>query len=151
MNLKHGHNRRVNGKNKPSLTYSIWKGMIQRCYYKGSCSYKSYGGRGIKVCKRWRDFGNFLKDMGEKPPGKSIDRIKDGDYKPSNCKWSTSKEQARNRSTSQFVFYKRRKWLLLELVESHSKLDVKTVRARLRRGWDIEAALTRVSNKGARY
>ncbi len=79
-------------------TYKIWLSMRQRCENKKSWAYKYYGARGIKVCKRWGEFKNFLKDMGEKPLGLSIDRINnDKDYKPSNCKWATRKEQANNR------------------------------------------------------
>jgi hypothetical protein len=79
-------------------TYGVWRGMIERCTKKSHKSFKDYGGRGIKVCKRWLSFPNFLADMGPKPPKLTLDRIKnDGDYKPSNCKWSTAREQNNNR------------------------------------------------------
>ena len=73
--------------------------MKTRCLNPNNKRFKDYGGRGIMICERWMVFENFLADMGERPEGKTLDRINnDGHYEPSNCKWSTSKEQANNRS-----------------------------------------------------
>lgn len=80
-------------------TYSSWHSMKNRCYNKKSLDYPHYGGRGIRICRRWFfHFKNFLEDMGERPTGTSIDRIDvNGHYTPDNCKWSTPSEQNSNK------------------------------------------------------
>lgn len=87
---------------KQTKIYCIYDSMKQRCYNPNHHAYKNYGGRGIKVCDRWLEpngqgFINFVKDMGERPPGTSIDRIdNNGDYCKENCRWVTRKQQMRN-------------------------------------------------------
>jgi len=79
----------------------VWSAMMARCYNKKSRSYNLYGGSGIIVCKEWHDFLKFQADMGKRPEGCSIDRIKNSKgYSPDNCKWSDKFDQARNRSTT---------------------------------------------------
>lgn len=79
--------------------YNIWGNMIYRCTNPNSHLYINYGGRGIKVCKSWLSFENFITDMGQRPSEKhSLDRIDvNKEYSKNNCRWASPKEQARNR------------------------------------------------------
>lgn len=88
-NLKHGLGR--------TRTASIWRDMVARCTNPKVMHFRYYGGRGITVCERWKDYLNFLADMGECPDFHSIERINnDLGYSPENCKWIPKRLQARN-------------------------------------------------------
>lgn len=130
--------------------YNAWYHMVKRCTDSEDKNWGNYGGRGIKVCKKWRtSFHSFLADMGIKPNKESqIDRIDNNKgYSPNNCRWTTSKQQARNRRDNQKVMYKGKLILVIELAETHS-MQVATLKYRLKKGWSVDDAIkTKVSRR----
>lgn len=97
------------GNNLDSRLYSIWRKMHYRCENPKHSHYRYYGGRGIKVCDEWNSFVMFAcwSIQNGYQDNLTIDRIdNDGNYEPSNCRWSTREEQANNRSLGEHVVVK---------------------------------------------
>jgi len=141
-NTKHGHCLL----GKPTPEYNSYIGMLQRCYYPKHNRWHRYGGRGIRVCERWLGadgFTNFMKDMGFKPsPKHSIDRDDvNGNYEPGNCRWASTKLQARARKRKHHVVVDGIEMDLVDACKKYGR-DYDRVRARIVQcGWPVEKAL----------
>lgn len=139
--------RRTHGKTL-SREYNIWCAMLQRCHNPRSAAFADYGGRGIRVCPRWHEsFENFLADMGKAPTGRhTLDRADNQQgYSPDNCRWATLKTQGRNKRSNHLVTFAGQTLCLTEWSEV-TGIKQSTLRERLRRGWPVERALTRVGS-----
>lgn len=124
--------------------YRTWADMCLRCDTPSQTSYPRYGGKGIKVCDRWKaSFEVFLADMGPKPsPLHSIERNNSaGNYEPENCRWATRAEQAANKSTTVRVVWQGAEVVACVLAKQLGK-NPKIVCGRLAKGWTIERALS---------
>lgn len=122
---------------------SIWVDMIRRCTDPKRNNYNNYGGRGIKVCEEWRDFSRFVADMGEPPPGKSLDRIdNDGPYAPHNCRWASAEEQASNRRNSRVIYHRGEALTIAQWARKFG-VGVDTMHRRITSGMPLEKALVR--------
>lgn len=87
-----------------TTTYNVWLGMKGRCSNPNNHIWKYYGGRGITLCERWNEFENFLADMGERPPGLSLERVDNNSgYYPDNCVWADKAAQSVNKRNTKFV------------------------------------------------
>jgi hypothetical protein len=122
-------------------TYKCWCEMLYRCHNPNSDCYERYGGRGIGVNKRWLKFENFLSDMGERPPGKTLDRIdNNGDYSPDNCRWATPKEQSLNRRSNVKIEYQGETRSISEWAKI-TRLPRQTIEHRLKANWTLQEIL----------
>jgi len=125
--------------------HKAWENMRNRCNAKNSPRYKDWGGRGITICEEWDNkdgFINFLNDMGEKPsPNHTLDRIDNNKgYSKENCRWATTKEQAKNRRSNRILTANGYTFTMVEWCE---RLDINkvTLSSRLRRGWSVDEAI----------
>jgi hypothetical protein len=139
---RHGNFKHGEGASSP--LYQIWGSMRDRCNNPGNPNYDRYGGRGIRVCKRWDDYVNFKKDMGPtRPEGMTLDRIdNNGPYSPANCRWASRKEQAHNNSRNRLIWWKDKKRTVASVAD---ELGVSRDRAyyRLKMGWPLDKVFSR--------
>lgn len=123
--------------------YQVWGAMVQRCTNPKYPKWKDYGGRGITVCERWMKFENFYSDMGDRPEGMTLDRRDNAlGYSAANCKWSTPKQQANNRRSTQVLTYNGVAKTIATWAEEYGILP-HTLYNRVKLGWSVHDALTR--------
>lgn len=117
--------------------------MIQRCTLPAHKSYKNYGGRGIKVCRRWLRLRNFITDMGVRPEGMSLERVDNNNgYNPRNCRWASHKDQSNNKRTCKYLTYRGRRQTISQWAEELN-ISRRTLDSRIRHGWSIRDAITK--------
>lgn len=143
----HGHASRKTGL---SPTYQSWRGMRTRCTNPNVKSYRDYGARGVCICDRWKEFENFLADMGERPPGTTLDREDNSKgYEPSNCRWATRVEQNSNTRANRRVQFNGE---FLTQAEFARRIGISqgAVSRRMLAGWTTEQIATTPPRRGNR-
>lgn len=139
MYERHGHTRCL----QRSVTHYAWTNMVARCTNPKRWDYGFYGGRGIKICPKWRNsFALFLVDMGERPLNRSLDRINNsGNYEPGNCRWATKDEQMQNTRATRIITFNGES---MGITAWARKLGLKhgALQTRFKYGWSLEKALT---------
>lgn len=130
--------------------YRIWNLMIQRCENPNIKCYIRYGGRGIKVCERWRSsFESFYEDVGPRPsPYHSLDRWpnNNGDYEPGNFRWATLKEQLRNFRGNTWLEYGGKKMILKDWSD-YFEVTPGAIIGHMKRGKTFEEVVLFYNNK----
>lgn len=130
----------------------VYYDMKSRCQNPNHKQYKDYGGRGITVCDRWKDFAGFYADMAPRPAGLSLDRIdNDKGYSPENCRWATRKQQNSNRRNCIYVQDGAEQVTLREACRRRG-IRYRPVVTRIQeRGWPIDQALSVPLGSGKQY
>lgn len=137
--LIHGH-----GREKPTPEYSAWINAKQRCTNTRSRNYARYGARGIYMCQAWSDdFTVFLRDMGPRPQGHSLDRIdNDGPYAPGNCRWASKETQMNNTCRNLYITVGDRRLTLRQAATAFS-LPYPRLLKRQQLGWTDEEIVSK--------
>jgi hypothetical protein len=126
-----------------TFAYRSWVNMLQRCDDQRHKSFKDYGARGITICERWRVFGNFLADMGERPaPGMTLER-RDNDkgYSPDNCEWADKQRQSANRRSCIYLDINGERKTISEWAR-HFGVNKGALFSRIYMGWAPERAVS---------
>jgi len=146
--IRQGHLNATHRETGLTPEYRAWRSMINRCYNSKSKNFGNYGGRGIQVCKRWREsYESFLEDVGRRPSSEhSLDRFpdNDGNYEPSNVRWATKEEQGRNRRTNRLITINGETKCLREWSQ-FSGVGENTIKERIARGWQDERLIQPVA------
>lgn len=142
MTKRHFNAKHLESNFRNTPEYRAWVMMRYRCNASSGQYYERYRLRGIKVCERWDDYENFLRDMGRRPAkGYSVDRVdNDGNYEPGNCRWATCKEQNRNTSSNHLIECDGEVKTVTEWAEIYG-LNIKTIPKRIKAGWTPELAI----------
>lgn len=140
----HGHAKK---KAPRSKTYTTWNNMVSRCTKPYHDKFYMYGARGITVCNEWLDFSNFLRDMGERPEGKTLDRVDNTKgYSKENCRWADRETQQRNMRRNNNVTLCG-KTQCLEAWARELGVYPTTIKHRIKAGWSEEKILNTPSLK----
>lgn len=143
--------RTVHGLSR-STTYVVWRNMKSRCLNSKDKDYPRYGGRGIEVCLRWISFAHFLEDMGERPTGMQLDRYpnNNGNYEPSNCRWTSPRENSNNRRSCRSVAYQGKTMTIAQWARELG-IGPKTLRYRLEQNWPLGEVMNMPANKANKW
>ena len=135
-NYRHGINNR-------SPVYRAWESMKHRCLSKNATAYKYYGGRGIKICKRWLMFDNFYSDMGHPPQSYQLDRINNNlGYNPKNCRWATKTMQMNNTNRNHFLVFNGKRQTMADWCRELGMKYWKLSERLHKWNWSVERALS---------
>ena len=134
-----------------STEYTIWTELKRRCNRSNHKDYVNYGGRGIRVCKRWEDsYTDFFIDMGKRPEGTTLDRIdNEGDYCKENCRWATLEEQHNNTRVNHYLTFNGETKTIAQW-SREKRISEDAIQGRLKKGKTIEEVL-RVREKNLFY
>lgn len=133
---------RIKGDLEKQRLYSVFKNMWSRCTKPRDAAYARYGGRGIGVCDRWKDFDAFLLDMGPRPHGYMLERNdNDGPYSPENCEWKSRHEQMRNTCRNLFLTHDGKTLCITDWTRLLG-LSKGMIKYRLKQAWPLALVLS---------